>query len=277
MVAASAPGAWTDEHAKLEVAIKGVEMDTTLRALEGNALLPDEMTHDVRVAKEIFDIKRELNDRELKLKKQRGKRATTPGGPVAFSGLNVYVGDTDLSDDLRSKLVAANARIVSTGDPANQVNSAQVYLVRNVSDPLSTVLFSAVLSGGIVASTREVYGDGGPVDAFIPCVESRRAVWISTDFGHANAHLLSIYRNAVSRRSSKWVTITTFAEFVDRVTVDAGRPARQRRPMETVGLVSDAEKAAGFQDVRNVFDTRGFLEFMQQRDEGLCRAGACGL
>ena len=84
VVAASAPGAWTDEHAKLEVAIKGVEMDTTLRALEGNALLPDEMTHDVRVAKEIFDIKRELNDRELKLKKQRGERATALGGPSRF-------------------------------------------------------------------------------------------------------------------------------------------------------------------------------------------------
>lgn len=277
VLGASAPGAWTDAHAKLELSIKGVEMDTTLRALEGNALLPDEVTRDVLVAKEVHDIKRELNDRELKLKKQRGARVMRPGAAVTFAGRNVYVDHNDLDDGLRRRLVAVNARTVSAEDPANQINAASVYLVPNVASPKWEVLFSAVLSGGVVASLKEAWSDDGPLDAFTPSVESRRAVWLSSGFVDAHGPIVALYQDAVTRRGAKWNTITSLAEFVDRVAFDARRPARQRRPMETIGLVSDCEKAAGFHDVRNVFNLKGFLEFVANRDEERCRAGACGL
>ena len=120
-------------------------------------------------------------------------------------------------------------------------------------------------------------GRTGTAVAHLPALSTRRWIWISDEWQSACPHLARLILDAARGPRNKWVLLPTLAEFTQRCVDDAARPSRQRRPMDTIALVTAEQKRCEFTDIRNAFHLQGLLQFVRKLDAAACSVGVCSL
>lgn len=250
-------------------------MDTKLRALEKNALLPEEQTPEVKVAKEIADVKRQLRDITRKASQRRVSRVLATVPPLVVSEKTVYVANNALN--VCPKLRSQGARIISETDNCAHIVTSEIFVERQVAKPSDITTLASALVGGKIVNDAEIMNGAGSVIALEPAILTRRWVWLSDAFIAYEPTLADIVCKATQLPNSKWTRIATLDEFVSRVEMDRRRPAKQRRPRDQLAIVTESERATSFQGVRQAHTWQSFAGFVQQRDKALSRVGACKL
>ena len=120
-------------------------------------------------------------------------------------------------------------------------------------------------------------GRTGTAVVYLPALSTRRWIWISDEWQIACPQLARLVLDAIRGRGSKWVLVPTLAQFTQRCVDDAARPARQRRPMDTIALVTAEQKRGEFADIKNVCSFQGLLEFVRKLDVAACSTDVCNM
>ena len=120
-------------------------------------------------------------------------------------------------------------------------------------------------------------GRKGTAVAHLPALSTRRWIWISDGWQSACPQLARLVLDAIRGPGSKWVLLPTLAEFTQRCVEDAARPSRQRRPMDTIALITAEQKRGDFTDIRNTFPLQGLLQFVRKLDTAACSVCVCNL
>ena len=156
-------GVWTPNNKEMQDTLARIGMDTKLRALEKNALLPEEQTRVVKIAQEIAGIQRQLRDRDRKVSRQRVSKVLSAVPLVAFSGKNVYVASSVLN--ICPTLRKGGARIICETDNCTHIVTAEIFVESQVAKPSDITAAASALIGGTVVNVREFQDGVGSVEA----------------------------------------------------------------------------------------------------------------
>ena len=112
----------------------------------------------------------------------------------------------------RAALDRALDAVGATAEPARE--TADAFLVPNVTQPGQRVLLNAGLAGGIVLSLPSLITGVGPRVSYRRALETRRVVWFSETFQHSHPALMTIFlaRLAEARRNL-WAIVPDREDF----------------------------------------------------------------
>lgn len=261
---------WTEAHDK-ELAFQlSKRTEEFLHSMAERTLLPSEVT----AADEALSQTRLTHLLELRRARKQAaagkeKRLQSGQSPSIMVNSHVYIED-DLacgSCDNPAQMVALRGCTL-----VRNRHEAQVFVVNRPATLSPCTEWTVVLNGGLVIDLAFLRNGAGSAIAYHAAVAVKRAVWCSSRFKHQHAAEYAILANSIGRPHSRWLELDD-AAFSNAVAKDAARPARQRRPLDNVGLATHlhAQQLA----LTNVFAPAEFI--IKFRKVSRVTMGACGL
>ena len=119
--------------------------------------------------------------------------------------------------------------------------AADIFMVEDPAAPGQRTKWAAALRGRTLVTPARVAGRGGVSVCYAPAINAKRCVWISGEFAQQHPIISQLVRDCSRQRGSQWRLLCRSA-FDRAIALDDGRTKRCKRPKETLGLVTIAEK-----------------------------------
>ncbi len=235
--------AWGESHENAHQALQErlVALQGICAARPVSAVLPEELDDDTRAAGALALAALERLDREHDRKKHLQLRRLRTPRPLTLAGLNICLA-TSLGqrDDLIRAAIAGNASLL-TGTRLPEVD---LFIVNNPAEPGQHAQLVAGLRGGSIANPQYVMSSGrnGFCVQFRNALRVKRGIWVSEECCTKYPTLVRLLRQCMrSDRAAQWkeVSLQSFATFQ---AAQLDKPARLRRLMDQIAVVSAAEK-----------------------------------
>ena len=252
-------------------------MQMKVRARGEGTLLPNEDTHIVQLQAEVQRLKDILHDREHAVERARRDRILSSKGVDLSDSAGAHV---FLEKDVRDQaaLLDTLPSLQLTSVPLDDILVARLFVASSINQLGLKATLAVALVGGSVLNPMYVqsHGSRGTCTTFFRAVNTVRLVWLSDRFRQTFPRASRIIRDAAALPRSK-LRLFSSKDLLDAAVVkDRARPRRQRRPKESLGLVSDAEKASLYSQVDHMLTLAQFVELCKRRDHSKCSSGMCG-
>ena len=103
-----------------------------------------------------------------------------------------------------------------------------------------------------------------------------RWFWVSELFKQHHSYEYRVLQILSKMEGSVWRECNSTGHFAEQVALNFRGPARQHRPLQAVGLVTNEEKSATCSDAAYMFSASGLLDKFQSVDFSESAIGACG-
>ncbi len=234
-LAADAPAPLVDVHTeKFDVVEEALfqrrkRFKRALDSMRENSLTPAEQVDlfgSLEGAQQVlaasnYLLRKRVNTRFQMSQRKKLSRSHAEPAAEALRGKRVHL-DSAVVRAVASRAVLDGAldAVGATAEPARE--TADAFLVPNVTQPGQRVLLNAGLVGGIVLSLPSLITGVGPRVSYRRALETRRVVWFSETFQHSHPALMTIFlaRLAEARRNL-WTVVPEREDFLDRVRRNA--------------------------------------------------------
>ena len=230
-LAADAPAPLVDVHTEefdvVEEALfqRRKRFKRALDSMRENSLTPAEQVAEfgsVEGAQQVlaasnYLLGKRVDERFRKSQRKKLSRSHAEPAAEALRGKRVHVDSAVVrAVASRAALDGALDAVGATAEPARE--TADAFLVPNVTQPGQRVLLNAGLAGGIVLSLPSLITGVGPRVSYRRALQTRRVVWFSDTFQHSHPALMTIFlaRLAEARRN-RWQVEPEREVFLERV------------------------------------------------------------
>ncbi|MDA8583364.1 hypothetical protein N9L68_04005 [bacterium] len=254
-------GAWTDKLNAAELKHARRSYDAmAFAALGDDTILDKEIDGDnARRALEADKI-RQKNDQGCDVNIRRVKRRISERPAVNLDGVLVWCAES-VAEELGIERSARHKSVI--------------FICDDVAAPEQGALLTAGLCGGVVCD-KAYYnssGKGGARVTYLHGGKTPRSVWLSPAFRAAHPQFSNLIDSCLGGPDWSWTMLASAEAFINRVAVDTARPRRKQRPMDTIALVTRAEKAvAPWAALKGALDVVAFLSAVcKVADDGTVR------
>ena len=117
---------------------------------------------------------------------------------------------------------------------------ADVFVVEDVLRPSETLLWHAMLAGGLISSFQAFLNQNGVALQYKPCMQVRRSVFLSDAFQQENSGFSDVITGRMLRHSDtcNWTLLSGMPDFIRRLQVQR---RTSRADSELLAFVSEAE------------------------------------
>ncbi len=236
--------AWGEPHERAHQALQErlIRLKGTCAARPGSAVLPREVDDDTRAAGATALAALERLDQDHDRRKHLQQRRLGPGRPLELVGLKVCLA-TSLGLGLRSDLVEAATAAGASLLTGARLAEVDLFIVRDPAAPGQHAQLVAGLRGRSIANPPYLLSSGrkGFCAHYRNALHVKRAVWISEQCNVNCPTLVGLLRQCMGCPGSRWKEVS-LQQFTTFQAAQLDKPARQRRLMDQVALVSASEK-----------------------------------
>ena len=223
---------WTEDHERALVAVRKLEKENKLRALESGSFTgPKEEKEQLSADLQEFQRKREEADVEHAKKRRRIADITSKAEPLDFKNCTMLLAVDGPVQDLKSVARSSEATLVT-----NATDFPDYLVVNDLNKVLPIHMLGQALSGHCVCVPEFVMSRGlaGPCIAFKPCMRTPRKLWMSTEFSAEKPQWIDLVQRAMKLPGSKWQSCDELQYLTSLQS--------QKRRWDRVALVSTQEK-----------------------------------
>ena len=197
--------------------------------------------------------------------------------PSTLSGKTVFVEDGASDGSLVSPLGQCFRRLHLT--MRGERVEAELFVARRPGQPSNCTKAALLMQGGWVCDHQYLAGNGagGSLVKFNRMSSAQpRLIWVSMQFKSKHADIWNVMSATLPSNTS--LAEIGRATFVDKTMLNAGRVARQQRNLQTIGLVTEAQKASdALSGLKYIFTFESLWARFCDVDQSARAIGACGL
>ncbi len=235
------PATWTKQHEQEVCFQQKKRFRRAMDALAQGSLLPREIEEEfgsTAAADLVLHCKAIVDERQTAAyvrKKARTWRldAARPSGVAVLQNKRIFI---DRQARAVMDAVAIDNRLVQFGAVAEPLReSADCFVVRDVTAPGQRILWNTMLRGGVLASIAFFVTGRGPTVRYKSAIKSRRKVWFSETFNATHPILRNICLTHLAAHNAAWAVCANRDAFL------ATRRPRAHPAAGTLAFVTEGE------------------------------------